>query len=753
MLRNKSRRYHILLIVELICVLLLLPGCFRKDQLMDSILGEDIAALTTWVENYQEFSGDKISLTPGVYRIQVQTTLQQDQSIYVEMKYDNSYFHAFHGNGVSIFPGDHYMEFNVYVLDRVPAAYVQCDFYNVGTEALVKLDVYRTNRGNWVLLFLTLAIFSVLDFLIEFRRRILAGKISKEQQVVFWTLAAGVLLAYFPFLTDYFWMGADTTFHLTRIAGLTDTLRQGGSLPVRVQSGWLYDHGYAVALFYGDLFLFIPVFLLQIGFSFMTSYKLFILFILVATVVIAYHSFYRCMKDRYAALLGSMVYLLMPYHLFNVYNRGAVGESLAMIFLPLVCCGIYLLYTESVTSASYKKNKWYIVWGISGVIQSHVLSTEMTVVFMALVCAVFWKKTLRKETFLQLLEASGIVLVVNMWFWLPLVYMMNADVYYLQSITRTQIQDKGIFLAAILQMLPNKGSTHLGLQDREPIQVGAGALMLLLVYVFWNVRTKKGNSLCNILVGFSFLAIFMSTRYLPWDAVGNLPGIGPIASSLQFPWRWLVMAAVLISLFAGFFFLRVKECGGNRVKAALGVFMVIFVSLAVYHVNSIAYGAGAIYLYTAENMGTINVGNAEYVPDGVPIYQMYYHDPVAEDGLTWSHYEKRGTNVKLTLENSTTETRYLEVPLIGYKGYAVAGLGSSGGQAEPYITEETGTHGDLRIAVPAQYHGNVVISYEGHPLFHVAEVVSLMSLIAIISAHFLGKRKRLRNGNEYGANK
>lgn len=755
MFNKKNNRYLLLLVTELLCLILLLPGCFREAELVDAFNGENIADMMTPVSDHLEFFGEKSVLSPGVYEIRVQTRLAAGQTIFVEMKCDDSYFKALRGNGVSVFSGNDEMTFSVWAVDKLPSAYIQCNFYGTGSESLVSLEVYRTNRGNRVLLFLALTIFGVIDALIVFRRRILEGQVTRKQQIVLWTLSAGVLIAYFPYLTDYFSAGADTMFHWTRITGLKETLEQGASLPVRVQSFWNYGHGYAVSIFYGDLFLLIPAGLLLMGFPMLTAYKIFILVLLAATAVISYHSFYRCVKEEYAALFGSMIYLLIPYHILNIYNRGALGECLAMTFLPLVCCGMYLLYTEDVQSVSYKKYKWYIVWGMSAILESHLISTEMTVVFMLVFCVIFWKKTLRRETFLQLLEAAIIALLINMWFWLPMLYMMNADIYHLQSITAEAGQNRGLYFASFLQLLPNKGGYQEGMWNCEPVQIGAGALMLLVIYILWRWRNRLQikDRFSKIMAIFSILTLVMSTRYLPWDMVMNIPVIGYVVSSLQFPSRWMVLSTLFVALFAAFFFSEMREKGGFLIKAAVGMAAVITVASAVYYVNSIAYETGAVYLYEPKNMGTISVGNGEYLLEEVGDFalDLYYHDPVADAGLEWSDYEKKGTRVSLSVDNTSDGVSFIEIPLMGYKGYSVMALDDGDEGAEtPYITEEVGNHGDLRIAVPAGYQGSLLISYQGFPFFRAAETVSWVSLAAVIGMYLYYKGKKIKHGIQIG---
>lgn len=746
MLQKKCNGYMALLIAELLLIILLLPGSFSEEKRMMLLDRESIVAQMTVGEDSSQFQSERMKLAPGVYRIEIKSQLAKGQQMLVEMKCDSSSFKALHGNSVTIFSGDNYEDFNIYVADKIPTAYVQCLFMGTDGNAVEQLSVYKTNLGNKMLLFIAVLGCVILDFFVVFRKRILEGKVTGKQQIVFWTLAIGVLLAYFPYLTDYFFFGYDTTFHLSRIAHLSDSLQQGALFPVRMQGAWLCEHGYPVSMFYGDLFLYFPAVLMLIGFSIMTSYKAFVFVALVATALVAYYSFKKCVKDEYAALFGSMVYLLVPYRLFNVYGRGALGEFLAMIFLPLICCGMYLLYTDDTKSKNYKTHKWYLILGISGVLQCHLLSAEMVVIFMALVCVIFWKKTFQRKTVLQFLEATGITLLINAWFLVPLLYMMSADSYNLQKITQEDVQSRGLLLGNLLQLLPNRESIPTDVWGREPAHPGACAIMLLVIYAVWSYtrwkHDKKSDKICNCLAIFSVVAVVLCTGYLPWNVLREIPGIGFLAASLQFPWRWMSPATVLMSLFSAFFFGKVKKDGGVYVKTAVGIAATVMLFSTVYQVNRYVVEENPIYLYTMENIGTCQVVSAEYLLLGTNTSDIYYHNPVAENGLEWTAYEKKGTNVSLLLNNTTNETKYIEIPLIGYKGYAIEAEGAE----NVSIAEERGSHGDLRIAVPTGYQGKMRISYEGVVLFHVAEAVSLISIIFFLCMHFVSgfKEEKLR---------
>ncbi len=745
-MRNAIKKYRILLLLEIVCIILTLPGCFAKEKIVASQTELQIGAEL----NITQILGESIQLKPGVYQVRVHADIPEGNSLYVNVASQQNSFRALRSNGAYMFANQEYLDFEVYVLETIDNAYLTCDFVGDTQAFIDSMEIYRINWGARILLTVLLMAFLVIDFLVLFREGILNGTIKKEQQLVVWMLLGGVLIAYFPYLTDYFTMGADTSFHLLRIEGLKESLLQGERFPVKVQSYWLYGHGYAVSAFYGDLFLYLPVLMRLIGFSITASYKFFVFATMVATAVIAYYSFKRCTKHTYAALFGSFFYMLAPYRIYNFYNRGAVGEYLAMTFMPLVICGMYELYTKDVEAKEYSKAKVPLIVGLSCILQSHLLSCEMTVVFMLAICLIFWKKTFRKKTFLELGKAAVICLLVNCWFWYPLFHMMSQDTYLLNDLVNNGIQYMGTWFAEIFQVFANKGTAQSGMYMAEPFQIGIATLLMLCVAVIVLVRRlvlKKDKEYENpydksvlFWAVMTISAIFLSTRYFPWDLLANIPGVKFLVTALQFPTRLFSPASVLGAMFAVFFVLWLeKECTARFVeikirdfvnKGAVLMLLILAVGSSLYHVNDIAYEMLPTWLYTAENMGTVSVINGEYLFEGTQAGDYSYHDPVATEGLEWSKYVKVGNSMELEVANTTGQEAYLEVPVIGYQGYVVKGEETT--EELPYITEERGAHGDLRVAIPKGYCGTLSISYQGAFSYRIAEAISLISLIAIL---------------------
>ncbi len=751
------KKYKILLVIELLLLFILLLGCVQKEYMVYS-------------ENDIKFGGETGNVTyqslrfrvkPGVYQVRIESTDIEDNSFYIGAECEQSSFRAMRCNGTNIYAGMDYADFEIYVLETIDTAYINA--YSSGNLVSIdSVEVYQINWGYRILTFVYVVFCLCLNSMLVFREGILSGQISKEKQVVFWSLVISVLVAYFPYMTDYFSDAADIAFHWLRIESLKETLMQGNQFPVRVQSNWLSDHGYAVSAFYGDLFLLIPVLFRFVGFTLMDSYKLFVLVVMAATAAITYYSLKQCTKHAYSALFGSIIYMLAPYRIYNFYNRGAVGEYLAMTFFPLVICGMYRLYTEETDSCGYQTAKIPLIAGLTCILQSHILSCEMAVIFILIVCVAYFKKTFRKQTFIQLLQSAGICLLLNAWFWFPLLKMMVSDKYVLSEMISKNIQYMGTWLAEVVQFYPNQGTAQNGMYMAEPFQMGAASFLMLAFMVLVLIRKliRKTNQLYqnpyDRIVWFWCIAIvvswFLSTRYFPWDLIADIPVVSVLATAIQFPTRLSAIFTVLSAFAAAFFVLwfgweckeRITNLSACKIVhgGICAVLLILAVGSAVYHVNDLAYSDSPIWLYNGENLGTISVVNGEYLLKNTSPGEYYYHDPVAEEGLEWTDYEKNGTSIDISVKNTELRELFLELPLIGYKGYEVEADALSG--QVPYITAERGDHGDLRIAVPGGYEGRLKISYKGFVSFRVAEVISAATA-AILAAYWMYRRLRWKS--------
>ena len=114
--------------------------------------------------------------------------------------------------------------------------------------------------------------------------------------------------------------------------------------------------GYSWDLFYGPLSSYITAVIGGIFDNIVVSYKLVLFLGLLLSGITMYYFMKKITEDKNVSVLGSVLYMIMPYHLTDMYIRGSLGEFLSFIFIPLVFLGLYNLFNE-------EKNDWLLVIG------------------------------------------------------------------------------------------------------------------------------------------------------------------------------------------------------------------------------------------------------------------------------------------------------------------------------------------------------------------------------------------------------
>ncbi len=299
--------------LELLVILILLPGCFGKDKLVRNWMGEELSESVVVSDEEAVLTSGIMKLTPGVYQIHVEAELSEGQRAQVKMRNDKVSFRVLNTNEVVLSKEHDSAEIEVYVTDTVSDAYVYCLLTGADGTALTKLAVYKTAMGNQMLLVLVVYIVTVLNLLLYFRGLIKKGILSKKQQAVIWGLGAAALMACFPYLTDYIIVGEKTFSHCQ----------------------WLAKY--------------------RMGLPVMTVYKLFLLDLTMATAVTAYCGLKVWIKDEYTALAGAVIYLLNPWRLVHVYSQGDVMKCVAWLLLPVISIVAHRLLGKRLSKAFGEK--------------------------------------------------------------------------------------------------------------------------------------------------------------------------------------------------------------------------------------------------------------------------------------------------------------------------------------------------------------------------------------------------------------
>lgn len=149
------------------------------------------------------------------------------------------------------------------------------------------------------------------------------------------------------------------------------------------------------------------------------------------------------------------MYTLSFYRLTNVFVRAAVGEYTAMAFLPLVVYGLWRIYRQSPADGK-KAEPWCwlpFALGFTGLLQSHLLTTELAVFFTAAFCLLYFKKTFTRPVLPALCKAAGAAIVWNLWFMVPLLqYMVQGVCRISGKYDAAYLYDSSVYLGQMFLM-------------------------------------------------------------------------------------------------------------------------------------------------------------------------------------------------------------------------------------------------------------------------------------------------------------
>lgn len=612
------------------------------------------------------------------------------------------------------------------------------------------ISIKQTRALEHAMLFLCVVMLGGCIGYLRFR-----GRINEK---MWWTLGIA-FAAQLPFLCMYLYKGDDLWFHLLRIEGGAKGLASG-QFPVRIQPVWMNGYGYPVSVFYSDGILMIAQFLRFIGFPLQSSYKIYVFVIHMITYFIAEYSIERLLGEKKIAFMGGVLYTLAPYRLLNIYDRAAVGEYTAMAFLPLVFVGAYEILMIDRKACS--KSWLVLAAGMTGIIQSHVLTCEIVVFILGITCAFFWKRFLKKDRLLDIGKAIVITVLVNLWFVIPFLdYFVNESFHINSDNSISHIQTMGTSLSQLLDLFPRSlgriVSISEGMSAPESSQaIGIVFIIGMFVFIYechvhkkWPVEWETGIKLGKYCMWLGIILLGMTTIWFPWDFIsGHLGKLGKMIVMIQFPWRLLSIASFVFTVLTC---VAVKGWTQYERKGQveLGIILLgIAGCSAGGYFSSVLAEKDAVYVPDTELFGTFETIGGEYLMSGVDAAPEYMPEDTlwSGDGITVTDHEKNGTNYRLSIINSSPEMQYVELPMIYYRGYQ-----ANDPETGEKILLDEGENGRIRICIDGGYQGTVSVRFQEPVGWRISEVISVVSVVAVgiyLIRQYRKRQSGQRNLNE-----
>ena len=500
----------------------------------------------------------------------------------------------------------------------------------------------------------------------------------------------------------------DITFHINRFVGLANAFEEGQILP-KIYPYANNGFGYATPLFYCDLFLYPFAILYHFGLSVVWCYKLCVLFYTTLGNIFIYLIFKKETNNRKLSLLASFLYLTCSYHLLNIFIRGALGEILAMTFVPLVLYAIYRILV--------KHEDCFIFLGISFslLVQSHLISSLLYGIFFFCMIVVFLimnRKdfSLIKKTIITIIKGTTLALLLCAWYLLPMFEQMYSQTFWLS--VNSQYNNINTTIQPVSDLIRSSSYKFIP---------GIGIVLVLFNILYLLVKKNKYITIIIIYILFMYLIIF-----------GLIPGT--ILNVAQFYFRFYIVIfplSIIVMLYV---------LGGLKHKNILIVFSILILFTNAVVTNIKMMNDGEYYLNNNATINEVNsitsykynldynhdeLGGAEYLP--YTEYMDYNNDLLAIKYIDKNkqmidyiyEYDRHFSSIEFICDNE--DELELLLPLSYYKGY----------KAYEMID---GVYKNIDISINEKYKLIVVSSTSGRHKYKVIYENTTIQQVSLIAS-------------------
>ncbi len=368
----------------------------------------------------------------------------------------------------------------------------------------------------------------------------------------------------------------DAQFHYYRSIVLAWHLGHGDLLP-RLASDLGYGYGLPVFNFYGPLFYYPPALLILLGLDAAIAVNLTLLVLL----VLAGYGMLRLGREWFGPLaswLAAAAFLYSPYLLLDLYWRGAFPEVLGLALLPWGLL-FFSLLLRAPDWASWRAD-WFGATAVTGLVAlAHNISIVWSLPMLAASIGAGWllgeggNRPAIRWRLVSALCALGLGLALASFFLLPAV----TELRWIQASRLTGSPQRDYhnnFLAAAELLSLPKTFDPTQIAPPRPRSLGLpqlGLAALGLWFVWREPRKTRWLWLGLLLAAAASVALTLALSAPVWDAL-------PPMKYIQFPWRWLGPASLMLALLGGYGASALLSHAGRAQAYAFGLAMVLIVT-------------------------------------------------------------------------------------------------------------------------------------------------------------------------------
>ncbi len=554
-------------------------------------------------------------------------------------------------------------------------------------------------------------------------------------------LALFVILACLPlFLVKYGGsrLCIDTRSHMLRIEGIARGLLDG-QFPVILAPNYFNEYGQLTFL-YPNIFLYPFACLRLLNVSMTAAYRTMAVSVNILTAFCAYKASIVIFSSRKTRLITVLLYLFLPYRMLIMLNSllpvggGAAGSGMAAAFLPLIISGCYLLINNDRSAIKY------LLAGISGVLNSHILTLLLLSCFLALMFILNIRLLFSQK-------ASRLIMILKTVF---LTLILNFGMLFIFLNCYFSDWDKkrilwGDFVSGLI------GFSHIFHYPRICLYITAIVFSLILLIMKRKQMSRPDVILVSELTVIAALIFMLTTKVTPWTFLfEHFPAIKSIVLYLQFPDRLYMLFETLMLFSILIIYTRTyRESSSTGYIHSIfsgyipACVLILLLILSMWESYS-AYFRSDILLIDRV-CGDINTfDQLDYVPedfnaDSYAADAAYLTDSEGNtvyEGVDSLSYSKVGTHIEYSYSSGSKDLTGV-FPLTYYKGYRAY---NENGRALPLYCSDNG-----RVSVSLEEGGphSISIAFKVRPLYTLLYMIMIAGWFICLVLYLLGKRKKI----------
>ena len=535
----------------------------------------------------------------------------------------------------------------------------------------------------------------------------LKGKLSRHRLSLMLVMGFAAMIASTPCFKENLNIGDDMIFHLERLGNLTNGLLSG-QFPVRVGAYMNRGFGGVTSVYYPELFLYIPAGMILLGTSIQYAMQVFLIGINLLTAAAMFACARRIFKSDWTGAAASVLYTLSIYRLTDVYTRSAVGEALAMAFMPLLALGLWEVFFGD-------RKKWALLAiSAAAIYQSHMISTLIVAVTVAALSLAMVVRLVKEKRLGALMLAGLFAALLCVSAVVPLMTYNQSGVTAGMMVRWTA--DNAVSPSQLLFATtdPLTGAPADGTLKATAVEIGAPLLLAALAACLHALRMEKRGqeeraALAFVVLGAAFA--LAATTMFPWAKLDTLTH--GLSGYIQFPWRLLMMTSFFFALAGGYGLTKLaEEKQALMLFAALGMCMVFAMPMLTAETKKDNYVAYS-------RVSPQNVAFQDYTLEGSYPSDTEDGSVHADGNVSFGRLHRAGTVATLDVD-AQTDAR-VTLPLYAFAGYAADVDGQE-------MTIEIGEQNRMTILLPAGTRGTLRVRYVGVGYWRIADAVSLAAL-------------------------